>query len=57
MIERCPLCDTEAELLEHPYDPLKSVCFDCRIWLIANWEEPVEVIENLSNLGDAIFNK
>ena len=42
MIERCPLCDTEAELLEHPYDPLKSVCFDCRIWLIANWEEPIE---------------
>ena len=42
MTEHCDLCGIEAELLEHPYDPLKMVCFECRMELIANWEEPVE---------------
>ena len=40
MIERCKRCGNEAELLEHPYDPMLMVCFDCRMELIANWEEP-----------------
>ena len=41
-IGHCQLCDTEAELLEHPYAPLLMVCFDCRMGLIANWEEPID---------------
>ena len=48
MIERCKRCDTEAELLEHPYDPLLMVCFGCRMELIANWEEPI-IEERIKN--------
>ena len=56
MNEHCKRCGIEAELLEHPYDPLKMVCFDCRLELIANWEEPHETEkEKLIAFANAIF--
>ena len=56
MNEHCKRCGIEAELLEHPYDPLLMICFDCRLGLIANWEEPKNPDkEKLIAFANAIF--
>ena len=62
-MKKCPRCNEYVDsLFEHPYNNdyhtgIEYICFECRMELIANWEEPIEVLENLSSLGDAIFNK
>ena len=41
MPDICSNCNEEVDqLYDHPYDPDKFVCWDCRIELIANFDEP-----------------
>ena len=40
MTGNCEICSVWENLLEHPWKPGVYVCFDCRIELLTQFEEP-----------------